>query len=716
MMRTKTLLIAVSVCLLALGAAAEEKESVAQEEQDELNLGVAAMLMGSIAFMMGTFYLVNHSDVDMRIYTWRVICATISIFVAVLIFQAVNENVKHFFLEGVSEDTALVANFVHSLIWFFLLQFFLAVVSGSLVFPCCPPKKRKEHMSKHELDEAHEKLHLNMECWGTILGHITGFASINAWAELQQRFSDSLAMCFLVPVAAFCMVWLFYYIFDQVRERATEADGDTTEGEKAWDETTEETENDIMGLTISFCVVQALRRLVTGQLPNGEGEQNEETWSPSNGQAAALLAIGVLGGLVIFVRVICSDPEEHGEEGGEHEKEKSGSEEFFERAADMFHLSNNFVAAWMLMFGVQTWLMVQGLGGEQVGVIGLVVLANLVTILAFAVISCLDRIADRAKAPGVRKAVQSVVNALGVLIGFSWEKCFDSAVDNTAEKESHILPAALTKLVLAVVLAVIICPAWRWYILPQVKEAEKEQKAAQREGRRITKKELERAMSRNEVDEEKEGYARMEGGDGAKEIEALQNARKKDQQIIAQKDGFIEALERKVRALQDDHAVLKSNQDASAEDADSRMDQARSTIQGLTNALEASQARCGDLEAVVERMKAVQQDLVRAPSAANSHHDLATEPVQGRRLVTRTSGHHTPLLPGNAPTLSARVPRLSAGPQSSPGLPGRNGGSQHPSFVSSPPLRAGPPAGSQYIPPATYTTRPSSSRYQPRRQ
>eukprot|EP00435_Cladocopium_sp_Y103_P075290 s14_g56.t1 len=62
--------------------------------------------------------------------------------------------------------------------------------------------------------------------------------------------------------------------------------------------------------------------------------------------------------------------------------------------------------------------------------------------------------------------------AIGVLIGFAWERCFDVAVDETAEREASegILPPSLVKVVLALMLATLVVPAWRWYILPVVRE------------------------------------------------------------------------------------------------------------------------------------------------------------------------------------------------------------------------------------------------------
>ena len=94
-----------------------------------MNFGIAVMLLFSIGFMMAIFYMVNHSDKEMRIVTWKVICATISIFVSVLIYQAFADAIKG--LTGpLSETGKMQVAFAHSLVWFVLLQLLLATVSG----------------------------------------------------------------------------------------------------------------------------------------------------------------------------------------------------------------------------------------------------------------------------------------------------------------------------------------------------------------------------------------------------------------------------------------------------------------------------------------------------------------------------------------------------------------------------------------------------------
>jgi len=118
------------------------EESKDKQINDQSNLSISIMLMGSMSFMMALFYLVNSPDKEFRRYSWRVVSSTISIFSAVLLFQAVNgcveyasESYKEGMDEEAKEDFGLVISFAHFITWFIALQFVLAIISGAISNP-----------------------------------------------------------------------------------------------------------------------------------------------------------------------------------------------------------------------------------------------------------------------------------------------------------------------------------------------------------------------------------------------------------------------------------------------------------------------------------------------------------------------------------------------------------------------------------------------------
>merc|ERR1719265_4911 len=101
-----------------------------------ISVGIAGTLMGAIIFQMTLFFLINHDDEDIRKAAYNVICSTISIFCAVLIFQSVNDGVTNLLLDEFSSTRMrLTVSFAHMLVWFCLMQLSLALISGAIGEP-----------------------------------------------------------------------------------------------------------------------------------------------------------------------------------------------------------------------------------------------------------------------------------------------------------------------------------------------------------------------------------------------------------------------------------------------------------------------------------------------------------------------------------------------------------------------------------------------------
>eukprot|EP00932_Pfiesteria_piscicida_P002439 SRR837773.12375.p3 GENE.SRR837773.12375~~SRR837773.12375.p3 ORF type:complete len:358 (+),score=180.27 SRR837773.12375:50-1075(+) len=252
---------------------------------------------------------------------------------------------------------------------------------------------------------------------------------------------------------------------DQVREaRARSDDGSVDKFEELWDEETEETVDDIIGLAVSFLLTQSLRLLIGGSLPNAEGEEPEEGLSKhTDFQAFQLLFISLVFVAIELLRLVYI-------------------KRTFVRFTPQMRNVVMMTLSWCLFFSCDWWLS-HNFFTQNHGMTKEVVLALMVTAIAMSMIFLLDKLADLPiTGTAVDKAIRSVVRAYGILIGFSWEKSFDTAVAEVSDNVKFV-PEHLTKMLLAVLLVVLVVPAWRLYILPtilryeQLEEKEEEEEA-----------------------------------------------------------------------------------------------------------------------------------------------------------------------------------------------------------------------------------------------
>lgn len=310
-----------------------------------------------------------------------------------------------------------------------------------------------------------KKVELNVKSYAVLFSHLSGFAAINAWGSLQQSFfkQSSGHVLIVVPIGLIGL-FMMYTGYGAIRDYiARMDDGEKDEFEEKWNEETEESEHDVAGLSLSFLTVQALRFKIGGVLPNQEGIENDTDYSSHGGKQWHLLCGSGVIFFILSILVVFS------EERLEHRIHKM-SHHAQERVKRMVEILNNyftFAFAWCVFYGVK-WA-VQSLKLSDEHALMAVVLALLLSAMSFAFIFGLDAMMDNklfgedSEAAGA--AAEKMITALGILIGFSWEQCFDTAVTVIAEGQ-HVLNPAISKLLMSILLVLIVFPAWRGYILP----------------------------------------------------------------------------------------------------------------------------------------------------------------------------------------------------------------------------------------------------------
>lgn len=484
--RCRTLCVVVFAALVASVAAEEEVAS-------RVAVAISATLLGSMIFQMGLFYLTNHSDEDMRRYSYEIINATVSIFAAVLLFQTCNDLVETYLLDGTSPEYQVMVDMGHMLVWYCILQFTLAWISGAI----------------GGTPESIESVELNMKTFAVLLAHMTGFASINAWGALQQLefFKLTPIFSFLVLPISACGQFGLQRITDYIRWRIAMADdGEEDEFEKAWDDEAEEAEDDVMSLALSFNFTQAVRFTINGILPNQEGE--EEPYALENHtstQIRMLLGVG-LGCATVMVILFMRQPshdeegkeehaagtnhqggEEHsvsqnGHEGdaghgqshegghaghsdGEEEQAEGGmSHELKERIGEVAIITTSMCFAWCTFFALRMGLASSTFFDLRDPMTLAVAVTLTISLASFSSIRVLDLIADADWTDDrVDDAIKQFIKAIGILVGFGWEQCFDQAVGSLSSRAPN---PHIAKMVLALFCVAIVVPAWKWFILP----------------------------------------------------------------------------------------------------------------------------------------------------------------------------------------------------------------------------------------------------------
>jgi len=442
--------IGIALCSWVPLAMAGEGEDM---QVSPVNTSISVMLLGSIGFQMLLFYLVNWSDRDIKRYSWQVISQTISIFCAVLLFQAFNGIVEDYVMAGGSKLWEVAVDMMQLWFWLTALQVVLAVTSGAInqVWGGAPPSM--------------EVAELRVKSWAELFAHLAGFASINAWGSLQQQIfngSPLLAVC-VVPIG-WIGLFVMYTGYDTVREYiATADDGKKDEFEYLWDEEAEEVEHDIAGMSLSFLTVQAVRFHISGALPDQEGiEEWNMTVSHTGIQCKQLLGIGFLFFLLSLLPLVLEEKFKDGIHKCSHRMQ-----ELVTRSTEVWNGFFMFGNAWCFFYGVKWALASSGFTSENA--LLSVVLALLLSALSFMFIFILDKVVDNQllgeDSEVADAGVEKLITALGVLVGFSWEQSFDVAVSVVSASSKDYLPPAVSKLLMSVLLVAIVFPAWRLYIL-----------------------------------------------------------------------------------------------------------------------------------------------------------------------------------------------------------------------------------------------------------
>jgi hypothetical protein len=408
-------------------------------------------------------------------------------------------------------------------------------------------KEQAVHVMEHALKvREHEltRIKLNLKCYAVLCGHITGFAGINCWSLVQQalgklavgehgkgeeeeesvpRTAITLLTSFAVIPCAFLFFRVLFMVSDKFREYVAKGDdGEEDENEKVWDEETEETEDDVIGLTCSFVAAQAITMAITGRMPNAEGESED--------LRLYYMSLELLLCAVVMIGVIVLQMLLFGRRASQTEDQENAEEP---RLPGQLRNVNMMVFAWCLYFAVG-WINAKAWCPDTCDdldcckdhkvneMMTQVCTAIMVSTVALTLIWVLDKIQDNMKAKTenaasqkeTSKVMNNMISALAILVGFGWEKTFDMGVAKLVTTVAFFPRPSYGKLALAILLCSVVLPAWKKFILPTImgyeeeeeKEAEEEEASKEAglndpllrrpETKKLTKKETKAALAK----------------------------------------------------------------------------------------------------------------------------------------------------------------------------------------------------------------------------
>jgi len=456
-------------------------------------VSVAVLLLVVVLFVLAMFYLVNYRDNDIRLYMWSIISATVCIFTSVLCFSACKGCLK-FFLGEAPEGVRLATCFVLVLGIFAALQLTTAVISGTV----CEGRgvnlaeevwviadslhssyghKILEHQVRHKagkhgvadiqaqaifVSKQQTELDLRvrkMKCFASLLTYACGFAAIDAGGALQQipYFKRSPIWAVMPVVISQVFLVTLFGLFRLVHDfhlpsRGTLMKRDLREG--LWERECHESETQIASLSASFLLVQALRFQVSGVMPNADGLEKTELWQTQSIEHVRMLyawglgsaAISVVLGLIVH---------------------KSSETSTLRCCLHVIQSTTGMIFAWCTIWAtrwealrlpeLQQFELQPGSMGYQI------LLAMTASVFSVLLIFIFDVIEDMCGQEGVMGGLtQSVISALSLLVGFSWQRCFQEAVKDVGQMSPR---PVFMELVVSMIVVVLVVPAWQMYIL-----------------------------------------------------------------------------------------------------------------------------------------------------------------------------------------------------------------------------------------------------------
>eukprot|EP00405_Crypthecodinium_cohnii_P010164 CAMPEP_0206425232 /NCGR_PEP_ID=MMETSP0324_2-20121206/3676_1 /ASSEMBLY_ACC=CAM_ASM_000836 /TAXON_ID=2866 /ORGANISM="Crypthecodinium cohnii, Strain Seligo" /LENGTH=735 /DNA_ID=CAMNT_0053889989 /DNA_START=311 /DNA_END=2515 /DNA_ORIENTATION=+ len=469
-------------CEVAEGGETEEGKKEGEEEVpvDASDLSVACMLFGCIIFTLSLFYLVNHHDKEIKMHSWQVISKTLSIFTAVNIYQGIDGLLDSFMPKWEAFGAAVLPT-VQLVIWFTFMHLFIRHKAY----------EKAEAWATRGTAKLIEERSVSLSAWSMLLAHVSGFAAISAGKKIVAAFAEETESLSIlaIPTLALMLMFLFWVADNGRNEKEAvralsitfnanaqqQAGSDQDQIEKdtldLWEEYSEEAENDVAGLSLSFLLAEVFVALAVGKQHLGHHRRLEASEHEAQVDGWMVVLFAFLS--LVFALLTVSLVWVGSHFGLVHFISEPGVASATQTAVRWFFIGQSVCSmesAWLLK-KAGAWQMARFLSANGVdlehGVTEEVLIALVISMMAIPMIFLLDYIEDLDSTGEVAdRCVRSIILSVGILIGFTWENAFDGGMEVLVElsQESNAAYPLWVKMGLAILMFLLVVPAWRHYI------------------------------------------------------------------------------------------------------------------------------------------------------------------------------------------------------------------------------------------------------------
>jgi len=387
----------------------------------------SVILLGSIAFVMTIFYLVNSHVKGVADQTWSMISSSVSIFAAVMMYNLVHglsmmafkqKDVEEGVVPGVGHVAVAVAQLI---LWYFAISILLFIFSSSP---------------------------LRLKAYGTLGGHILGFAAIHCfgYVALTEYFNYNPWMTFVVLIIYFVTIPILVLPTRLFGHLAAMMKCSSPQDIDRLHEHATDTGTDFFAMGAAFIISLAIRGVIKGKVMSIEPEGGAHTTWEVVGLHLIAIAFLVLGGLFTVAQ---------------HWVTPENAGKLCDECMDILVTTLSLTSAFCFL-DAASWLWLQYLADKTLGELVIAMLMSLNFVIFVFLLHFIVKYASGARS---KRILRGMFTAVALTVGLSWEHVFDAALEGASKYagEGHEYFESF----LTLVLVVVVLPAWVVYILPK---------------------------------------------------------------------------------------------------------------------------------------------------------------------------------------------------------------------------------------------------------